>query len=87
MYEYEEIKESEGKAYAKSIKAIFKSTSAKNAIGIDDLFTVIAKKYLDPQYVDNSNLNKEEMQMSSNKITLQKKIIMMLFEQRLAIAN
>lgn len=73
MYEYEEIKESEAKAYAKSIKAIFKSTSAKNAIGIDDLFTVIAKKYLDPQYVDNSNLNKEEMQMSNNKITLQKK--------------
>lgn len=72
MYEFEEIKEDEGKAYARSIKASFKSTSAKNATGIEDLFSVIAKKYINPQYDDKSNLNKDEIQQKNNKITLQK---------------
>ena len=41
MYEYEEVPEAEAKNYAKEIDAIFQTTSAKVASGIDELFKMI----------------------------------------------
>jgi hypothetical protein len=35
MYEYEEVKENDGKLFAKEINALFSQTSAKNCTGID----------------------------------------------------
>ena len=60
MYEYEEVSENEGKAFAKENGAIFKLTSAKLGLGIEELFMIIAKKFINPLYEDGSNLNKIE---------------------------
>ena len=49
MYESEAVTLNEGKELAKEITAIFKSTSAMLAYGIDELFTDIAKKFINPE--------------------------------------
>ena len=52
LYEYEEVSHEELKDYANSIKAIYKQTSAKNGIGIKDLFDSIGYKLLSPENYD-----------------------------------
>lgn len=73
MYEYEEVEESQGRAFAKvslallntylqslqEIGAIFKYTSAKNANGIDDLFKSIGCKYIDPNYEEGGAIEED----------------------------
>ena len=46
LYEFEEVKKKEGTELAKEIGAIFKLTSAKKNIGIEELFETIGKKIL-----------------------------------------
>ena len=53
MYENEAVDESEAKNLADEINAIFQKTSAKESNGIEDLFTKIGKKFLNPK--SNSN--------------------------------
>ena len=45
----EQVKNEEGEEFAKSIGAIFQSTSAKDNIGITDLFNKKKKKYFNSQ--------------------------------------
>jgi small GTP-binding protein len=45
LIESENVDEKEARKYAKSINAIFARTSAKNNVGVNDLFLEIAKKY------------------------------------------
>ena len=45
LFEREVVDEKEARDYAKNIGAIFSSTSAKNTVGINDLFIEISKKY------------------------------------------
>ena len=45
LIEKEQVDEGEARAYAKEIKALFALTSAKNNLGVCDLFMEIAKKY------------------------------------------
>jgi len=45
LFEKEVVDEKEARDYAKNIGAIFSSTSAKNTVGINDLFIEISKKY------------------------------------------
>lgn len=52
LFDREQVSEEEAKAFAKEIKAIFKPTSAMTAIGIDELFSAVGKKILDPDYVE-----------------------------------
>jgi hypothetical protein len=57
LYEQEEVEEDKARAFAKEIDAVFKSTSAKNASGIDvwiDLFNFFKKLnfYLGPLQSD-----------------------------------
>ena len=62
LVEKEEVNEEEARKYAKEINADFCSISAKNSIGIDDLFIQIAKKYTgraDFKFVDSQ----EELEM------------------------
>ena len=61
-YEIEEVSIQEGKDLAKKINAIFKSTSAKESHGIDDLFLAIGKKFVDPKYLEASMSKEEEME-------------------------
>ena len=47
-YEFEAVTEKEGKDLAKQFDGIYKSTSAMQSSGINDLFKSIAKKFLSP---------------------------------------
>ena len=75
MYENELVDLHEGKELARQLNAIFKSTSALNSKGIDDLFLSIGKKFLDPTYTVNiSNCTeKSETRKNSKTLTIPKK--------------
>ena len=47
LFDEEEVDEEEAKEFAKSIGAIFKLTSCKESIGIDELFSECGKRYLE----------------------------------------
>ena len=52
-YQNELVDVNEGKELARKLNAIFKSTSALNSSGIDELFLIIGQKFLDPSYAVN----------------------------------
>ena len=52
-YEYEEVNKNEVLEFSEKIGAIFKGTSAKTGIGIDDLFLKIGLKIIDPVNFNN----------------------------------
>ena len=67
MYEYEEVTEEEGKAFAKQHNAIFQQTSAKESNGgVDLLFKNIGKKFLNPN--SENNLTGDESKKKGNKL-------------------
>ena len=73
MYENELVDLHEGKELARQLNAIFKSTSALNSKGIDDLFLSIGKKFLDPTYTVNISNCTEKSETRNNSKTLKKK--------------
>ena len=56
LYEKKQISDEEALDFAKSIRAIFQYTSAKNSSGINELFNNIGNKYFNPDF----NLLEEE---------------------------
>ena len=69
MYEYEEVEEKEGMAFAKQYNAIFQTTTAKDANGsIDLLFKNIGKKFLNPNIENTTFLNKEELKRRGEQL-------------------
>ena len=50
LIDSEKVDEKTGREFAKEIGAIFKSTSAKNKKGIEELFKEVGNKYLDPNF-------------------------------------
>ena len=70
MYENELVGLNEGKELARQLNAIFKSTSALNSKGIDDLFLSIGKKFLDPTYSVNISNCTEKSETRHNSKTL-----------------
>ena len=73
LYESQQVKDEEGKAFAQSINGIFQSTSAKSAQGISTLFDNIGYKYFDPQFDWTENENKEREEYEKKKMVAQKK--------------
>ena len=67
MYEEETVTEEEAKEFARENGIIFKLTSAKQSTGIEEVFNIVARKYLDPNYVDNSNLSPSEEEKMRKK--------------------
>ena len=67
LYETRAVSNEEGEEYAKSIGAIFASTSAKNDSGIKMLFENIARKILDPDYDFTSNEQKKKDEYKKKK--------------------
>lgn len=67
MYEEETVTEEETKEFARENGVIFKLTSAKQSTGIEELFKIVANKYIDPNYVDNSNLSRSEEEKMRKK--------------------
>ena len=74
MYQFEEVSNDEGIAFAKELKAIYKRTSAKNASGggIDELFKDIGKQFLHPENDITSNMTKEELKNKGEKLRREK---------------
>ena len=70
-YLEQEVSTEEGKDLAKQLNAIFSSTSAKLGNGIDELFNLIAEKYIDPSKdISESFLSKDEIKDKHNKIKI-----------------
>ena len=67
LYQNAQVKDEEGKAFAKSINGIFQSTSAKSDSGITTLFENIGKKYFDPNFDSNEEENKEKLEYEKKK--------------------
>ena len=67
LYQSAQVKDEEGKAFAKSINGIFQSTSAKSDSGITSLFENIGKKYFDPNFDSNEEENKEKLEYEKKK--------------------
>ena len=65
-YEYEEVNKNEVLEFSEKIGAIFKNTSAKTGIGIDDLFLKIGLKIIDPINFEN-RINESKGQRIKNK--------------------
>ena len=55
LFEQEEVTEEEAKNFSKEAGAIFRYTSAKESIGINELFISLGCKYLDPNFVDDES--------------------------------
>ena len=73
MYEHEEVEENEGKDLAKSLGAIFQKTSAKESTGVEDLFSKIGKKFLNPNATEGgSGHNKVDNNPRGQKLNAQK---------------
>ncbi len=69
MYEYEEVEEKDGMAFAKQYNAIFQTTTAKDSNGsIDLLFKNIGKKFLNPNIENTSILTKEELKKRGEQL-------------------
>ena len=61
FYEYEEVNKNEVLEFSEKIGAIYKGTSAKTGIGIDDLFYKIGLKIIDPNnFLNRVNDSKEQ---------------------------
>ena len=50
LFEDEEVSENDARAFADEIGAVFELTSAKNNIGINELFEDVGNKYFDPNF-------------------------------------
>lgn len=68
MLEYEEVKDEEGRKFAKEINAIYQKTSAKESTGVDQLFKNIGKKFLNPDSEITSNLTKDEIKQRGQQL-------------------
>ena len=70
-YQNEKVKDSEAKALARKINAVFQRTSAKNGYGIDELFRTLGKHFLNPNACITSNLTKEEILSNNKKVQIE----------------
>ena len=61
LFNEEEVDEEEAKKFAKSIGAVFKLTSCKESIGIDELFEECGRRYLElNNLIENEKKEKKE---------------------------
>ena len=67
LYEEKQVSDEDGEEFAKSIGAIFESTSAKNDFGITNLFENIAHKLLEPSFNSTANEQKTKKENESKK--------------------
>ena len=67
LYESQQVNEEEAKEFAKSINAIYQSTSAKSSSGIATLFDNIGHKFFDPNFNTNEIESKEKQEYEKKK--------------------
>ena len=70
LFQDEEVSEEEAKQFAKSIGAVYKQTSCKESIGIDELFEECGRKYLEVNNLlgseNKSKSDKGKVKLSEN---------------------
>ena len=72
-YMEQQVDMQDGKNLAKELNAIFQTTSAKLGTGVNELFTLIAQKYIDPtKSISESFMSKEEIMENKNKMQMEK---------------
>jgi small GTP-binding protein len=72
-YMEQQVDMQDGKNLAKELNAIFQTTSAKLGTGVNELFTLIAQKYIDPtKNISESFMSKEEIMENKNKMQMEK---------------
>ncbi len=57
LFDDENVSESEARSFANQIGAIFRLTSVVRNVGIEDLFMAIGNSILDPDFIDDNNIN------------------------------
>ena len=67
LIDSEKVDEKSGRAFAKELGAIFKSTSAKNQNGIEELFRDVGFKFLDPNFECSQEAIEEEQRLKAIK--------------------
>ena len=67
LYESQQVNEEEAKEFAKTINAIYQSTSAKSNSGIATLFDNIGHKFFDPNFNTNEIESKEKQEYEKKK--------------------
>ena len=67
LYVQQQVKDDQGKEFAKSINGIFQSTSAKSNTGIENLFDNIGHRYFDPNFDSNAIESKEKQEYEKKK--------------------
>ena len=60
LYDSQQVKDEEAIEFARSVKAIFQSTSAKSDSGITSLFDNVGQKYFNPDYDCSAQDQKEQ---------------------------
>ena len=74
LFEKEKVKDSEGEAFAKEHKGIFKLISAKtNKKGIDELFNLLLKRFIMIKNGKDINSDLNSINLNKNKNAIQKK--------------
>ena len=68
LFSKEEVKEEEGKKYAKSINAVFKLTSCAENIGIEELFNECGIKYLESNIESNTEKKSDKIVLEKNEV-------------------
>ena len=68
LFNDQQVKDEEGKEFAKKINAFFQVTSAKNNTGVNELFEKIGKKFIDPSYDFSQKENNEKMEYEQKKM-------------------
>ena len=72
-YMEQQVDMQDGKNLAKELNAIFQTTSAKLGTGVNELFTLIAEKFIDPtKNISESFMSKEEIIENKNKMQMEK---------------
>ena len=67
LYESQQVNEEEAKEFAKSINAIYQSTSAKSNSGISTLFDNVGHRFFDPNFNTNEIESKEKQEYEKKK--------------------
>ena len=74
LYDRAQIQNEEGEKFARSIGAIFQSTSAKSDSGISTLFDNIGQKYFNPNFdIGAQNKQQQEEYQKKKQETMQRK--------------
>ena len=67
LYENEAVSEADGRAFAKELGALFRFTSCKNKVGVDELFSDVGNKFLDPNFEASAEAKEEEERIRAIK--------------------